>query len=286
MMRTALLKTLPALALACALGACGGGGSDSDSAGPGGGGSGGGGGQATTYTVTPSVSGGTISPSGPVSVQSGGSVTFTLTPDPGGSLTGLSVSNTCGGGTLSGSTYRVNSVNADCTVTVTFNPPAPTASITACFTATETVNFAMKTSNPQSGYEYPNLSTVGPMTYRGLANTGQTYTYPSGTKSTDYWMVTNSGVTLVAEETVTVVNGLPRGVTTTLINLTLPQNMTPGQTVGNASLVGFETVKLAGKTFANTCHVRIGNDEGWYAPGYGAVKQIVSGVTMQYNGDR
>jgi hypothetical protein len=48
---------------------------------------------------------------------------------------------------------------------------------------------------------------------------------------------------------------------------------------------------LAGKTFANACHFKSvdssGNQsEGWYASGYGMVKNIGSdGSVWQYNGD-
>jgi hypothetical protein len=117
-----------ALAVACAIPliACGGGGDDgnggnSDNGGgsPGNGNGGSGSGSQTTYTVTPSVSGsgGTISPATPVSVQSGATAAFTLTPTSGYAV--ASVTGTCGG-TLSGNTYTTKAISADCTVVAAF----------------------------------------------------------------------------------------------------------------------------------------------------------------------
>jgi hypothetical protein len=72
----------------------------------------------STYAVTASASaGGTISPSGAVSVASGATRTFTVTPSAGYSLS--NVGGTCGG-TLSGSTYTTRAITANCTVTAAF----------------------------------------------------------------------------------------------------------------------------------------------------------------------
>jgi len=159
-----------------------------------------------------------------------------------------------------------------------------TASLVGCFTASSTVSFAVTGINIPSGQVAPTQSTTGPMTYNGQSVTGQTLAYSGATisKLTDYWTVTSSSVTLIAE----VVTSIDGRLTTTAINMTLPGNMSPGQTVGTATLVGFENITLAGKTFANTCHVKNGatNTDTWYAPGYGMVKQTASGATYQYNG--
>jgi hypothetical protein len=167
--------------------------------------------------------------------------------------------------------------------------PSSNGSITACFTATKTVNFALTASGVPPGSVAANRSTVGPMTYNGQAATGQTDFYPTGnTISTEtlYWTVTSSGVTIIA-------NVDYKG-TVTPGSVFFPQNMVPSQTVTGFdntryTLVGFESINLAGKIFSNACHYKAdGNgaaEEGWYAPGYGLVKQIVSGVTRQYNGD-
>jgi len=86
-------------ACALALAACGGGGDGG-------------------YTVTPSVSGsgGTISPSKAVSVSSGATTSFQVTPNAGYTA---SVGGTCGG-TLKGTTYTTQAITADCTVVATF----------------------------------------------------------------------------------------------------------------------------------------------------------------------
>jgi len=72
----------------------------------------------TSYTVTPSIngSGGAINPAAAVSVTSGASTSFQVTPNAGYTA---SVGGTCGG-TLSGTTYTTNAVTANCTVVATF----------------------------------------------------------------------------------------------------------------------------------------------------------------------
>jgi hypothetical protein len=127
------------------------------------------------------------------------------------------------------------------------------------------------------------------MTYSGQAVTGQTLFYPnSQITTTNYWAVTNSGVTGIGAT----FNGVM-----TPENFFFPQNMSAGQTVTSSTndrytLVRFETISLAGKTFSNTCYIRHVEPQGgiqeiWSAPGYGFIKQVDSntGETLQYNGD-
>jgi hypothetical protein len=173
------------------------------------------------------------------------------------------------------------------------NPgPDSGESIVACFTADNTVNFAMATLNAPSGNMGPSRSTTGPMTYNGQAVTGQMASYQIETvlyTTTNYWSVASNGITFIA-------NKDDYSGTTTPINVLFPQNMSPGQTVSNAkgdivfTFVGLETLSLAGKTFSNTCHIKQthqnGTDNIWYAPGYGLIKEVdFLGVTAQYNGD-
>ena len=70
-----------------------------------------------TYTVTPSAgTGGSISPSTPQTVNYGGTLSFTVTPNTGygiGSVTGC-------GGTLSGNTFTTGPITGNCTVSATF----------------------------------------------------------------------------------------------------------------------------------------------------------------------
>ncbi|MBH1962876.1 MAG: IPTL-CTERM sorting domain-containing protein [Comamonadaceae bacterium] len=73
--------------------------------------------QQVTYTVTPTATtGGTISPSVPVTVISGQTSIFSVTPQSGYTA---QVGGTCGG-TLSGTTYTTSPINGNCTVNVTF----------------------------------------------------------------------------------------------------------------------------------------------------------------------
>jgi len=79
----------------------------------------GGGSDISSYTVTPSVSGGggTISPAVAFAVPAGQSVPFVLTPGPG--YTSGPVDGTCGG-TLNGNIYTSAAITSDCTVVATF----------------------------------------------------------------------------------------------------------------------------------------------------------------------
>jgi hypothetical protein len=164
-------------------------------------------------------------------------------------------------------------------------------SITACFTANNVVNFSV-TANGPSNQILPNRSVVGPMIYNGQTVTGQKLFYPSGNTTytrSDYWMVTNNGVTVIAlvDYDGTVTNN----------GTFFQENMNPGQTVINSSndittFVGFETITLAGKTFSNVCHFKEADPDGtqteaWYAPGYGTIQGVSSnnGFNWQYNGD-
>jgi len=70
-----------------------------------------------SWTVTPVAgSGGSLSPSTPQVVADGNTIAFTVTPDPGHSIDGVSG---CGGN-LVGDTYTTAPVTADCTVTASF----------------------------------------------------------------------------------------------------------------------------------------------------------------------
>jgi hypothetical protein len=74
--------------------------------------------QAVTYTVTASAElGGTIKPEGPISVQSGETYSFTLTPNTGYLVS--SVGGTCGGA-LSGNTFTAKAIAGNCSVTAKF----------------------------------------------------------------------------------------------------------------------------------------------------------------------
>jgi len=73
---------------------------------------------AQTYTITASAGvGGTINPSGAVTVNAGAIRSFTVTPKLGYSI--ASVGGTCGGA-LSGNTYTTHAITANCTVTASF----------------------------------------------------------------------------------------------------------------------------------------------------------------------
>ena len=73
--------------------------------------------QLPTFTVTPSAGpNGSISPNAPLTLAAGTTASFTITPQPGYSF---SVGGTCAG-VLTGNTFTLNPVTADCTVAATF----------------------------------------------------------------------------------------------------------------------------------------------------------------------
>jgi hypothetical protein len=77
---------------------------------------GGGGSGVQSYTVSASAeTGGSISPTS-ATVNAGGTTTFTATPNSGYLISGV----TGCGGTLSGSAYTTGPINANCTVTASF----------------------------------------------------------------------------------------------------------------------------------------------------------------------
>lgn len=106
------------------------------------------------YTVTPVVAGGngSISPNIPQTVQHGGSVFFTLTPNSSyqiGSVTGC-------GGNLSGSNYLIANLQDNCTVTASF------ALVTYEITAAATSNGTISIPSPQVPHGSSGSFTVTP----------------------------------------------------------------------------------------------------------------------------
>jgi len=121
-----------------------------------------------TYTVTVSVgTGGSISPSGAVSVTGGSTRAFTVTPNSGYGIS--SVGGTCGG-TLSGNTYTTNAITANCTVTAAFTSTA----VTAGPTVTLTQITPSGTSSPAVGTAV-SVSSNGSTTFTITPPAGTTY---------------------------------------------------------------------------------------------------------------
>jgi hypothetical protein len=121
----------------------------------------------TAFTVTASAgANGSISPSGSVSVNSGATTAFTVTP-----ATGYHISTVTGcGGTLVGSTYTTGAITADCTVTASFaintytvTPSAGTHGSLTPATA-QTVNYNATTAftvTPDTGYHINTVTGCG-----------------------------------------------------------------------------------------------------------------------------
>ena len=249
------------------------------------------------YTVTASAgAGGAISPSGAVTVASGKSEVFTLTPNTGYGLS--AVEGTCGG-TLSGNTYTTKPMTADCTVQAKFTNLQ--AAIAACFTVPKAVSFSLGFYSPSGvivAGSGPTTRSVGPATFNGQAATESksTSSFLSSTglvsnSDSMYWAVTDTGVSMlgVKYNDGTIYTANPA--------LVIPLNMQPGKPVnfesakvfnigldGPASytFIGLETLTLANKVFSNVCHFQLqGTPAGatntrtydsWYAPGVGEIK--------------
>ena len=291
-----------ALALALIAGCGGGSGGGTDNPGGGGTDPGGGGDGTASYTVKPSVSGsgGSISPDKAVSVQSGATTEFTVTPNSDYSI--ANVGGTCGG-TLSGNTYTTKPVTANCTVVASFSKTAPAGpSIANCFTVPKTVKFAWASTVVPRGV-YPVQTTVGPSTFDGQAVTESITTESDGTRTyvnTDYWALKSDGVyevgKIYSDGTIFKPESPP---------LLFPINMKPGDSstydvvyngkvvgTNRVTLIGFETLTLGGKTFTNTCHFLMEDAAGvgvsselWNAYGYGEIQTVTPGLTAKYNGD-
>jgi hypothetical protein len=144
------LRLLGVLVLGAVLSACGGGD--------------GGGTSTPSYTVSAAASAnGSIDPAAAQTVTSGGTTSFTVTPDAGYSIDGVSGCD----GTLSGDTYTTGAVTADCTVTASFSINSYTVTPTAGANGNispataQTVNYGGTTSfilTPATGYSIDSIS--------------------------------------------------------------------------------------------------------------------------------
>ena len=172
-----------------------------------------------TYTLTASAgSNGTISPSGAVSVNYGGSQTFTFTP-----ATGYQVSSVVVDGTAvtTASSYSFSNVTANHTISVTFSPTtftltasagsngtiSPSGAVSVNYGGSQTFTFTPATGyqvasvlvdgtavTTASSYSFSNVTanhtinvTFAPLTYTLTASAGSNGTIsPSGAVSVNY----------------------------------------------------------------------------------------------------
>ena len=141
---------------------------------------------ATTYTVTPSVSGGngSITPSSAVTVQENRTTTFTLSPNANyvvDTVTGC-------GGSLSGVTYTTGPVTGDCAVTATFKAEV-VSGVGYCAGATSEVECSSSKNLdplgasrvwqqvPPDSNRVPNGKILSvPFTYKGAGSTANSAT--------------------------------------------------------------------------------------------------------------
>ncbi len=123
-----------------------------------------------TFTVTPSAgANGSIVPATPQTINKNTTTTFTVTPDSGYDA---SVGGTCGG-SLVGTTYTTNPINANCTVVAAFAAtpittysvtPSAGANVTISPSGVQTVNtgaVATFTVTPSAGYTVAVAGTCG-----------------------------------------------------------------------------------------------------------------------------
>jgi len=141
---------------------------------------------ASTLNVTASVSGtgGTISPSGSVSVKTGANQVFTLTPSSGYAVS--SVGGTCGG-SRNGNTYTTNPITGGCTVVAVFTPSTTYYTVTSTATGPGTVTPASVqvqaggttaiTLTANAGHSWSQISSAG----TAATCTATKYSYPNAT---------------------------------------------------------------------------------------------------------
>ncbi|MFA5074105.1 MAG: choice-of-anchor Q domain-containing protein [Nitrospirota bacterium] len=122
----------------------------------------------TTHIVSPSAgANGSISPNIAQTVNSGASLSFTVTPNSGYMA---NIGGTCGG-SLSGSTYTTSPVTADCTVTATF-VPVPVYSVGGTVSGLNTSGiFAIQNNGSQTLY----LAADGSYAFPTLLSNGAAY---------------------------------------------------------------------------------------------------------------
>lgn len=181
---------------------------------------------AKAYIVTPAVDpagGGSIGPNTPQQVEEGGSKVFTLNPDPGKyPVIKPPAAGAACTGTLSGNTYTVNPVTADCGFTVEF------------------VTGVTLTSSVTGGN-----GTIGPL--------GATGPLPPGNNSTVYTLTPVAGYTPVVGGTCSgTLSGNTYTVTNAASNCTVvasftndPVTVTSSVNGGNGSIDTVGTVNLA-----------------------------------------
>ncbi|MDR2154226.1 MAG: hypothetical protein LBE78_04255 [Burkholderiaceae bacterium] len=160
----------------------------------------------------------------------------------------------------------------------------PSPSIAACFSAPKAVSYDIASSNPD---KHPIHYAIETGTFNNLPTTIEKTFYKDDNYLTEYWQTTSNAVALVAIGVNEIISANKQPI------VSFPLDMQPGQSVDYLivtddpsvmTFVGFQTLTLNGRTFANTCHFKISNvpDTGsiqvpfthtWYAPGYGSVKQ-------------
>ncbi len=221
------------------------------------------------FTLTASAgTGGTISPSGPITVANGGTQSFAITPNAGYTIAGVSVDGVNQGAI---STYAFTQVGADHSIRATFNPiPAATLSEgfnsgtkTAYATASVTLPTGSWTLNDALLGSTSSDRKAGAQSVR-VRNTGRLtmgFNVPSGAKSFavkhgkygsdasstwTLWKSTNSGVTWSQVGGTVTTASTTLTTTTFTVNVAGPIRFEIRKTGGGANRVNFDDVLIAG----------------------------------------
>ena len=208
-----------------------------------------------TYTITASAgTGGTISPSGSVSVAHGGSQSFTISPNAGYQITNVTVDSVSQGPITS---YTFSNVTANHTISATFTPNTfiitATAGTGGTITPTGSVNVAHGgsqtfTITPDTGYRVADVlidgSSAGAVTSYTFTNVSSNHTIAVSFAANTYTITASAGTggTISPSGSISVNHGANR-------NFAITPD--PGYGVANVLVDGVSVGAVNSYTFNN-----------------------------------
>ncbi|MBI4765385.1 MAG: fibronectin type III domain-containing protein [Deltaproteobacteria bacterium] len=227
------------------------------------------------YTITASAgTGGGISPSGAVSVQSGASQTFIITPNSGYRVSGVTVDGASVGAVT---TYTFTNVTANHTIAATFTTAATTITATAGSNGSITPSGSVSvnsganqtfTITPNSGYRVSGVTvdgaSVGAVTTYTFTNVTANHSIAATFSAiSGYPIVSTGSATLVYWSSSATLNGTvnPNGLATTYVfqwgRTTSYGNDTAVTSVGSGTINNAASAKISGLRSYTVYHYRL-----------------------------